>query len=423
MRARLLVLLALAALVLLAYFPTLSQPLIEDDYPNLIWAQRFGPIAGWHALFADPVFRVRATTWWLMYGVHHLFGLHAAAYYSATILLQILNTWLVCAMGAWKPLGYRLSIFAAGFFAVYEGHQEAVMWLSGSTEPLLVFFGLLAFVCWMRFLSGRGLAWYAAALAAFCLALLSKESAVILAPLLALPIALDRSLSRKAAWLLPFFLLAAGAALSIFLTRYFSFRFQDGSFSLQAPFYKIWPLNFGRLLGIWGLLSLIVILLWKPGPFRKILFISLAWMALSLVPYSFLTYSVRIPSRQLHLASVGLAILVGFALQQVYERYWPARRVLVAAVCGAIVVANVAYLWTKKRSQFLERAAPTEQLIALARVTPGPIYVQCYPRVPVIAEAAVELMVPHRGEHGDLIWTEQEARARHAAATFCYSKR
>jgi dolichyl-phosphate-mannose-protein mannosyltransferase len=416
------VFLILVVLVLLAYLPALSQPLIEDDYPNIVIAQRYGAVSGWGPMLSDSVFRLRTTTWLLMYGVNALFGMHAAAYYGATILLHILNTWLVYLLGIWRPLSFALTAWAAGFFAVYEGHQEAIMWLSGSTEPLLVLFGLASFLCVVKFLDHRNVLWYVASLVSFCLALLSKESAVILLPLLALPLVFDGKLRRDWPLLVPYTALVAFAVASVLMARTYSFRFQDGSFSLHAPFWLIWPLNFGRLFWFWGVLSLAAILIWKPAGYRNILAIAGGWAALSLLPYSFLTYSRRIPSRQLHLASVGLAILVGFALLEVYQRYWGRRRVLVMALCALIVAQNVIYLWTKKRSQFLERAAPTEQLLSIMRATQAAIYVQCYPRPRIIPAAAVQLMLGAQASDR-LLWTEDEARAHPGAVTFCYPQR
>jgi Zn-dependent membrane protease YugP len=408
----------LAALVLLAYLPALSQPLIEDDYPNIALAQIYGPPSGWHELFQNPVFRVRATTWGLMYGVNRLFGMQASAYYGATILLQVLNTWLLYSLGAWQTLGYRLTAWAAAFFAVYEGHQEAIMWLSGSTEPLLLFFGLISLLSWILFLDGRHPLWYAASILAFLGALLSKESAVVLLPLLALPVVVNRRPWRTALFLIPHASLAGIAVLSILLTRTYSFRFQDGSFSLHAPFWLTWPSSFVRLFWFWGMLSVIAILVWKPNHYRRTLAISTTWIGISLAPYSFLTYMTRIPSRQTHLASVGVALVVGFALVALYDRYWASHRALVILICAAIVIHNVGYLWTKKRAQFLARAAPTEQLIAVARRAEGPIYVQCFPRTPLIAEAALQLMTGRPA--ADLVWNAAEARRRHATTTFCY---
>ncbi len=415
-----LILAILAVLAALAYAPTLTQPFIEDDYSNIILAQHYGPLSGWPEMLGDSVFRPRTTSWLELYALNRWFGVHAAPYYAVTILLHIADTWLVYALGAWRPLGYRLTAWAAAFFAVYERHQEAVMWISGSAELLLVFFGLLSFLCWLRFLQQNGALWYAASLISFGLALLSKESAVIFAALLALPLVFDTSLRRQGALLIPFGMLAALAAASIFVSRSRSFRFQDGSFSLHAPMWLIWPSNFAELFWIWGLIGLIVILAWKPSGYQIVLAIALTWIGLSLIPYSFLSYSRIIPSRQTYLASIGVAFIAGFALRTFFDRYWSSRRALVAAVCATIAAQNIGYLWTKKRAQFLERAAPAQHLIDAARRTDQPIYVACFPRTRLQAESAVELMVP--GKTGsDLVWDAQEAQKRDAVR-FCYSR-
>src|ERR1700686_488896 len=131
--------------------------------------------------------------------------MHAPTYYAATSLLHAVNTWLVYGMGVWRALGYELTAWAAAFFAIYEGHQEAVMWVSASSEPLMLAFGLLSFLAWIRFMESRKLLLYLASVAAFCFALLSKESSVIFVPLFALTLAFDRrNVLRNAAYLLPF---------------------------------------------------------------------------------------------------------------------------------------------------------------------------------------------------------------------------
>jgi hypothetical protein len=138
---------------------------------------------------------------------------------------------------------------------------------------------------------------------------------------------------------------------------------------------------------------------------------ALAWMGIALVPYSFLTYSTQIPSRQVYLASAGLAFLVGLALAK-YEG-----RRIAAAVFALMLLHNTVYLWTKKRAQFVERAAPTDQLIGFARRTPGAIWVQCFPLPGMVAEEAVRLGTGR--PPADLVWSASAARER-SATGFCY---
>jgi hypothetical protein len=142
-------------------------------------------------------------------------------------------------------------------------------------------------------------------------------------------------------------------------------------------------------------------------------------MGLALVPYSFLTYSTQIPSRQTYLASAGLAFLAGLALARL-SVWKPSGPRLVAAAAAVALLANVGYLWTRKRTQFLERAEPTEQLIALARRTAGPIWIRCFPRNSYIAQTAVQLGAGR--PPSILVWSEAEAVRLHATE-FCYRER
>src|SRR5579872_3286525 len=377
MRSRILLILALLAIV--AYLPTLRQPLLEDDYPNIAEAHA----EGLH-IVADPIFGIRFTSFLMMDAIYRLFGMTPAAYYIVLILLHVFNTWLIYALGCWWIIGYRVAAWAAAFFAVYEGHQEGIMWLSGATEPMLFLFGVGAMLCWLKFLEGRRRVWYAGALLAYIPALYSKESAFILVALFALPLLFESGFVRRAIWLAPFALMAGLAVAHVLHTRLIgSFRFNDGSFSLHAPFWITLPNSFVRLFWFWGLLALIAILVWRPANYVKIVLTGLLWAGLALIPYGFLTYTHRIPSRQVYLASAGVALIMGCALAELAARWWKRRAIVVTAVCAVILVENVGYLWTKKRAQFLERAEPTEKLIALARTAKGPIFIECFPRPPL----------------------------------------
>jgi len=399
-RSALLALLALLAV--LAYLPTLRQPLLEDDYPNLAIAQTYGAPQEWKQL-AGSVFRLRATSEWLFYFAYNAFGMHAAPYYAITILLHVLNTWLVYALGAWPSVGYRVSAWGAVFFAVYEGHQEAVMWFSACNELLQFLFGVGAIVCWLQFVEKGKWKWYAASVILLGLALISKESAVIVAALM-LVVGWRRRLPY-----IPLIMAAACAAL-VYADRGNSFRFQDGSFSLHAPFWRIWPENFARLFWFWGLLALLAAWI----RYRTVVWRGLAWAGVGLLPYSFLIYSARIPSRQVYLASAGLALIVGAGLAALEKQ----RRPAAALVCALLLVHNTGYLWIKKRAQFLERADPTEQLIAFGKQTAGPIYIQCFPRPGLIAQEAVHLGAGKMVS--DVIWNSEEAKQRGATA-WCYA--
>ena len=384
----------LALLCGLAYAPLLTIPLIEDDYPSLAQAQVLGAPAHAGDLLFHSAFQARATSVWSMYLLWKAAGLTPWVYHLVSLLLHILNTWLVYAI-AWTWTRMRPGAFwAAAFFAVAEGHQEAVMWFTAINELWMFLFGAAALLCWIQ---GRR-----AGILFFALALLSKESAVIFLPLFLLA-APERDWRRWA----PYAALAAAMTASIFLGR--SFRFSDGSFSLHAPFWITWPRGIGRVLWIWGWIAGAIIWFRGDAKARRTALLSVAWIAVALIPYIFLTYSTEIPSRQTYLASVGLAMLAGLAMTLLDRR-------VVAALAVAMLIHNVGYLWVRKRGQFLERAAPTEQLIALARTAQGPIWMKCFPRIPWIAEEAVHLGAGKPASI--LLWKQPEG----GAAVFCYQK-
>lgn len=394
----------LAALAMLAYFPAGNIPLIADDYPNISQALTYGAPSGLGVLLHDAQFRLRSTSYWVWYGLWQTAGMSQQACHAASVALHIANTWLVLAIAMVWPRTRPAAFWAAAFFAVHEGHQEAVMWYSAISELLMFFFGAAALWCWLK-----ARTWAAAAL--FALALLSKESAVILLPLFLLTIEWGewkRSLPRLA----PLVVLSALAVLSIAESRSNSFRFSDGSFSLHAPFWITWPHSFARLLWVWGWLALGAVAIAGDARVRRAGVMALAWIGIAFVPYSFLTYSTAIPSRQTYLASAGLAFLVGLAFVQ-----YAHRQKLAGALLAVMVVHNVGYLWTKKRAQFLERAAPTSQLIEVARRTRGVIWVRCFPLPAMDAEAAVRLGAGRAAD--GLVWDADAARARDAVA-FCY---
>jgi hypothetical protein len=405
-------LLLISALCLAAYAPMLNLPLMEDDYPNIEQALKFGSPA---TPLADPIFRMRATSYWAMQAVYRTFHMSPAGYHTTSLLLHIANTWLLYfALLAW-PQTRSAAIWAAGFFAVHEGHQEAVMWFSAINELLQFFFGGLACLLWMC-----GRRWLALSLLCFALALVSKESAVVCVALFGFAL-MGRPKARPAWTLLLYVGLAALAVASVAATRAYSFRFADGSFSLHAPFWITWLRGFARLMWIWGWVAAAILAIrYREVNARNPAIAALSWIAIALLPYSFLTYSTQIPSRQTYLASAGLAVLFGLAMAHLSAEGGRARKIA-ALLAVAALAHNVGYLWIRKRAQFITRAQPTEQLIRMARETGGPIWVECFPLAPITAEAALRLDVGLPPDQ--IIWNQSEAEARKPKSVFCYIKK
>jgi len=410
-------LLCLALLCLVAYGRSLTLPLFQDDYPMIADAQRYGPASGFAALVRDGWPLPRATIYWLSYVLWMLFGPRPVAYHMTSLAIHIANTfllWWICR--SWAPMR-SAALYAAAFFAVHEGHQEAVMWFSSAGELLMFTFGAAALFCWRNAVNARHSdVWAMGSFLLYCMALFSKESAFVFLPLFLLvtPVSEWRFTSRL---LLPHFAAALAVAVFIVSTRGQSFRFSDGSFSLHAPFWITWTNSYVRLLWIWGWIAG-VWLIFRTGPsLRRHAVPALVWVGIALIPYSFLTYMHRIPSRQVYLASAGLAMLVGLAMAHLLNL----NRRIAMAVGAVIVLHNAGYLWTRKHEQFLERAAPTEALISLARKTEGPIWVRCFPGPRIVAEQAVRLATGRSPE--TLLWNDASHPPLGPVTTFCNERR
>jgi hypothetical protein len=310
-----------------------------------------------------------------------------------------------------------VGFWAAAFFAVYEGHQEAVMWYAAANELLLFLFGFLCLINWLTWLDRGQWHWFGLCAVSFIFALLSKESSVVLIPLLLLVAMFGRFKWGRVLMVVPFIIVAAVYSLMIFQTRDSSFRFHDQSFVLTAPFWETWTKSYFGLLLPWGWLAIAILARQRK---QTILTLSVVWIAIAFVPYMFVDYVHSIPSRQTYLASFGLALLVGAAIVHTIEIPAKAHQLALGLTLIVLLAHNVVYLRFVKHKQFLVRAQPTEELISFSRSVAGPIYVRCFPRPPIIGDAAVEVMTGK--PHGTLIWTEAEATARGTTQTFCYQQ-
>jgi len=345
---------------------------------------------GLRNLYDQPIAHWRMTFFVLTYWVDRLAGFDPQIYHGVAVGLHVLCCWLVYALGVWKLVGRKVALIAACFFAVFEGHQEAVMWYSAVMETLLFLFGAGALVCFILWMRGNGWWYYALALGSFGLALFSKESAYAYAALMILPVVemyaeKPKQASRPILGLLPF--LAAGAASVAWIAvgRMSNPRFGDGSFALTAHFPRVLAESLGRLLFVWGLVALAALGILRSREYLRLTVYSLVWMILGLIPYSFLTYLNRVPSRLTYLASVGLSLLVAAAMVAVWDRLGGR---LVLAIGAIILMVNVTILWRKKAEQYRTRSLPTDLLIDAVRHAEGPIHIRCYPYIPLVAESA-----------------------------------
>jgi len=385
---------ALTALVCLIssipYWRAIMLPTISDTYLQVWLGRKFGGMDGLPALASDALYRCRATSIWITSWLDSWFGMNQAFLNFQSLFLHVLNVGLIATLGRFPHIGYRLSIPAALFWGFNERHHEAVMWYAALPEQLVFTFIILTFHSWMRWWNSGSAMAYAASLASFVLALLSKESGVVACALLAFPLAFETRRWRDA--------LKAGipfVALSIFYffanmaARDNHLHWNDGTFTLGWHFIPVEFNSTLRLITVWGAAALALIWFHRRALEMKLVYAALLWIPIALGPYAFVAYQPRVPSRHTYLASLGVALLLAVAMQPLMHR-----RRLFATLLLAYLSFNTGYLWFFKHHQFVERANVTEYMVRDAaeiwKARPNqPIQVSCFPLSPEIATIAL----------------------------------
>jgi nitrogen fixation-related uncharacterized protein len=260
------------------------------------------------------------------------------------------------------------------------------MWLTGMHESLLGISVLTALILWRK---GR----YLLSTLLYLLALLTKESAVILLALVPLvDFWAEKELRLKRQYLYLLVPTAAFAALFLMTFHHNSFV-GNGLYGLRQHALIVLALSLHRLSFPWLYLAVILVLFFRKKHPTINFTAASAWMVLTLMPYMFLLYMNHVPSRQEHLASMGLTAGLAFLLK---DLDLPALR---KAFLVCFVVWNIGYLWMVKDGQYEQRAAPSSRLIEeLKRRPPGPLIIEGYPENPWIAKETAWLIPGWRPE-------------------------
>jgi Flp pilus assembly protein TadD len=152
------------ALALLIFAGTLDYPFVYDDLllprnPTLAW--RFVAEYFVHNIWNRPDRDVVSNYYrplnqiWMMVN-HELFGTAPGGYHATAIALHALVTFLVFLLAA-RTLKDRVAAgFAALLFAVHPLHVESVAWISAANEPEYALFFLAAMLCYLRWRESAG---------------------------------------------------------------------------------------------------------------------------------------------------------------------------------------------------------------------------------------------------------------------------
>jgi hypothetical protein len=372
------VILVLAVLTIATYAPAMNNGFIADDFVFLhsVEAIKTNP----HVLVetAPEVFRSTSNAAFVI--LKGIFGADYRPFYVFNILLHLANVILLTELVSEWFCDKFTGLVAGVLFAVFQAPQEAVMWIAAMHETLLGLFVLATLLLWMR----RRHGW---ALITYSLALISKESAVVV--LLLVPL-IDRERSKH--WIPErYFLLFIPTgifALAFAYTASNNFMMNDGTYAVGLHAIPVFLRSMHRLLWPWGYgLFCLAFLANRRWPERRLVANCLVLMGATLVPYTFLTYARAIPSRQMYLASAMLASTLAAGIFTLSSRW------LKVAYVSAFVVFNIGYIWLRKDAQMEERAAPTTALIQeLKRDSPRHTIILNFPYpYPEIAKGAALL--------------------------------
>jgi len=180
------------ALTFAVYSPALRYDFVHDDWGQIV---QNPAVHSWRAVphyFTSHVwegfmpeertnyFRPLFLLWLRINDA--LFGNRAWAWHLTTILSHLAATYLVWLLASRMGLSRGVAVLAALVFGVHPVHIEAVAWISGVTEPLLGVLLLGSLLCHIsaQRKGESALRLQVISVAVFALAILEKETAVIL---------------------------------------------------------------------------------------------------------------------------------------------------------------------------------------------------------------------------------------------------
>jgi tetratricopeptide (TPR) repeat protein len=192
-RDRVFLIVALLATVLV-YVPTLAFPFAADDASQILGNPRvhswryipeyfkthvWGHLALGNGERGAAYYRPLFLLWEL--GTWTIFGSNPMGWHASAIALHVLATALVYFLARRIAQNSLAAFVAALLFGIHPIHVEGVTWISGATEPLGAVTFLGSMLCWLRAYDlPRPLPWRVAALALYALALLAKETTIVL---------------------------------------------------------------------------------------------------------------------------------------------------------------------------------------------------------------------------------------------------
>jgi hypothetical protein len=379
------VLLIIAATVV--YANSLGGDFVYDDKPMITAYEFVQNIGNVPAAFVSPTsiygnvnyYRPLQTVSYMV--DYFLWGELPAGFHATNILFHVLAVLLVYVFIMTLFKEKTVAFIAALMFAVHPVHTTVVSYIAGRADAMLCVFTLGALTLYMRFrYEGNGIACYALSVVFFVLALMTKETAMIIPVVIALFDGYGRQFTRLRTEPRPG---SYQSALWLILAAYILFRMMRMSFFVEgamAPFpfgnrlatapYNMAQylrltflpndLHMGRQPWIAGslfeekvIVSIIVIALVAVFAYRsrksaEPVWFGLCWFTVMIFPtlniITPLFYTVA--ENWLYIPSIGLFLAIAWLAKRAYEKLSSSGRpvsryVVVAAVAAYILVMAV----------------------------------------------------------------------------------
>ena len=164
-------------LTTLVYFNSLDNGFIWDDDAHIYKTSYIKSDTGlteiWLENATPQYYPLSATMLWLG---DKIWGLNPKGYHILNLVIHILNALLLLALV--RRLFYPFAFPAALIFAIHPIGVETVAWASELKNLLSLFFFLVSFLIYLKFLSTRNLKYYLLTLMTFIAAIFSKYISV-----------------------------------------------------------------------------------------------------------------------------------------------------------------------------------------------------------------------------------------------------
>jgi hypothetical protein len=174
----------------ITYLGTLRFGFVYDDFPQIqtnpfIKSWRYVPqyfvSSVWKQVYpldSGNYYRPMFLLWTRVN--YAIFGLHEMWWHLTTVLLHVLVTWLVYRLVKKMTGRFTVAWLTAMIFGVHPIHHEVVAWVSGTTESLFAAMFLAAFLAYLNSLESAKTNWMTVSTVLYGLALLCKETAIVL---------------------------------------------------------------------------------------------------------------------------------------------------------------------------------------------------------------------------------------------------